>query len=986
MPAKGTLALLAGAALLLTLSDAALAPAPAWAAPRSRTVPPPAFLRTARVSRIGAWPAKAPVVATIVLKPRHPAALAAAAAAASVGGSGHPLDAAQIQKRFGPTPATVRTLSAALRRHGFAVARRGWTLTVKGSAQAWSSMLSTRLGRYRWDGYVFRARSAAMLEPAWLASAITGITGLTDFVPPPAPPLAAGRVGRPVLAAPVPAAAGASAPVTASSGGFTVTMAIPGGTSKETGLPMHAVFETTLDGQPDTTGGISWKQGVEASDVNWLYGALDGLPGGYNVMRLESSGALTTSVNVTVYAALQSDGYPVPGTPSVTFALPTVTWTGPKSVQALSAAQVDGLYGASALAAQSAGTASVGLVEAEPESSAMAAALADFTLQNHLAPATVSVVNVTTGSPPSGGWGQEENMDLQVAEAAAPGSHLTVYSDPTFDLGALLSLVESDPTVPVLSMSFGAVGGYSSLVPLIESLNAEGVTVVASAGDFGSMGTASSGSPPNIMAPAVDEPAALPDVTGVGGTAVAVASGTSAAAATVAWGGVYLSALAPDAQAAMLNDRVATGGGFTATQPVPSWQTPFVAASSGRGVPDVAFLANPNVSGLEIVGRSAGLEIAGGTSQGAPLLAGFLADIAAAHGAGLGNINPLLYGLAAADPGAFTQAPSGDNGAYTITASDGAAGTWNPLTGLGSPNMQAVLNAVAHGLPPAVSLALPSGAAVGTPVTIGAASQRVADATYQFWVEEPTDGVWFASGPYSSVPSFSFDPAVPGRYPVVVYARPSGSAAAPIQAEGFVTVTSSTPMVSALTVTSPVQGAVQPAGSSVQFTATAVDPLGTALYQFWVRGPSGVWRIAQNYSTVPTFTLQNLAPGSYAVSVYALDKSQVAAQAWTDAYNFATVVNVASRVTLAAPPSAVAGATVTAVAASSGLTDPVYQFWVEDPDGSWLQSGPYSATATYQFTPSVTGTYHVVVYAKDPIALNNAHFAVTSETTVSVVG
>lgn len=983
-------------ALGLALVGVALgwgAPAAATATPPVR-IPAPAFLHSVRA--LAAWPPTAPVTATIVLAPRHPGALAAAALARSTPGNPRYrqwLSPERVWSQYGPTPQMIATATARLRHDGFLVhqSHDAWTLSATAPAAGWEKLFGTRLGRYTWHGHTFRGRSTAATVPPTLAGLVTGVTGLTNFAPPVGTWGIAAKSGRPTaLATAQPAsamhAATTGTTMTQSSGGLTVTLQILGSLTKPTGLPMHWLFQSSLDGTPDTAGGISWRQGVGASDPNWVYGALDHLTGGYSVMRLLASTPLTTSVQITVYGALQSDGYPVAGTPSVTFSIPQIAWTGSATGSSLSAQQINGIYGAAGLAGHTPVPPAVGLVEAEPESASMAAALSTFATTNSVAAPTVSTVTVTTGSPPSSGWGIEENLDLQAATAAAPGAAITVYSDPQFDLGTLLQMVATSPRVSALSMSFGGTGADQSLVPLVQAVNVEGVTVIASAGDFGSLGSPSTTNPPTVGPPAVSHPANLPDITAVGGTDMAVATGTSRAAATVAWGGTYLTVLPAEAQAEVLGDRTATGGGYSTTEPAPSWQVSFLGGQTGRGVPDIALLANPNVSGLAIIGRSGQSEVGGGTSQGAPLLAGWIADIAAQQGKGLGNVNPLLYGLAAASPASFVQSPSGANGAYAIGTTDGQPGTWNPVTGLGSPLMAAVASAAATGLPATASLTLPSGALFGTAATVSATSLRIGNPTYQFWVQEPQNGVWFSSGAFSSSPRYTFTPPVPGTYPVVVYVRPAGSGTTAATAQGTLSVTTSSPMVSGLSVSSSVSGGVEPPGASVMFTAQAVDPNGTALYQFWVRGPSGTWQVQQNYSTRNTFALTNLAPGSYAVSAYALDQTQETLHAWAQAYNYATVVNVASSVTLTAPSAGVTGNPVAVQAQATAITDPVYQYWVESPAGAWSQSGPYSTATTYAFTPSAAGTYRVVVYAKDPVALNTAAFAVTATATVTVGG
>ncbi len=982
-------------AATLALGFALVAPVLGWggaaAAAQAVRIPAPAFLRTVRP--LAAWPAAAPVTATIVLAPRHPRALAASALARSTPGNPHYrqwLAPGRVWRQYGPAPQAIATVSQRLRQQGFLVhaGRDAWTLSATAPTAVWETFFEMRLDRYAWHGRIFRGRATPAAVPPSLAGLVTGITGLTNFAPAAGIPGPSQELGHPsplATAQPSPAASAGST-MTESSGGLTVTLQIPGSISKPTGLPMHWVFQSSLDGTPDTSGGISTRQGVAASDTNWLYGALNHLAGGYTVMRLQADAPLTTSIQVTVYGALQSDGDPVAGAPSVTFSLPQVGWTGAATVQGLSAQQVDGLYGASGLIGHAAAPPSLGLVEAEPESSSMAAALSAFAAANNTAAPTVSTVTVTTGSPPSAGWGVEENLDLQAAAAAAPGAAITVYSDPQFDLGTLLQMVAASPRVSTLSMSFGGSGSDQSLMPLIQAANAEGVTVIASAGDYGSLGSPSTTNPPPVGPPAVSHPANLPGVTAVGGTTVAVAAGTSSASATVAWGGTYLAMLPAQAQAEALTARVATGGGYSTTEPAPSWQFPFLAGQTGRGVPDIALLANPNVSGLAFIGRSGEAEVGGGTSQGAPLLAGWVADIAAQQGHGLGNLNPLLYGLAAASPLSFTQAPSGANGAYTIGATDGKPGTWNPVTGLGSPVMAAVASAAATGLPPSASLTLPSGAVFGTAATVSATSLRVADPTYQFWVQEPQNGVWLSSGTFSSSARYAFAPPVPGTYAVVAFVRPAGSTNVAATARGTFSVTTSSPMVSGLSVSSSAIGGVEPPGTTVTFTAQAVDPNGNPVYQFWVRGPSGTWQVQENYSTRDTFALANLQPGSYAVSAYALDQTQERLNAWSQAYNYATVVNVGSTLALSAPSGGTVGAPVALSAQAAFITDPVYQFWVESPSGTWSQSGPYATASFFTFTPSAAGTYRVVAYAKDPYAPSTAAFAIAAQATVPVGG
>ncbi|NLI12311.1 MAG: M6 family metalloprotease domain-containing protein, partial [Peptococcaceae bacterium] len=67
-----------------------------------------------------------------------------------------------------------------------------------------------------------------------------------------------------------------------------------------------------------------------------------------------------------------------------------------------------------------------------------------------------------------------------------------------------------------------------------------------------------------------------------------------------------------------------------------------------------------------------------------------------------------------------------------------------------------------------------------------------------------------------------------------------------------------------------------------------------------------------------------------------------------------------------------AGTAVTFTATATGSSNPVYQFWYEDPSGNWHDSGAYSSSNTFQLTNPVSGTYMVVAYAMDASLTDSA--------------
>jgi kumamolisin len=79
--------------------------------------------------------------------------------------------------------------------------------------------------------------------------------------------------------------------------------------------------------------------------------------------------------------------------------------------------------------------------------------------------------------------------------------------------------------------------------------------------------------------------------------------------------------------------------------------------------------------------------VIGGTSIAAPQWSGFMALVGEARGGkAVGYLNPLIYGIPAADQNKyFNDVTSGSNGAYT------AAQGWDAVTGFGSMNASNLL-------------------------------------------------------------------------------------------------------------------------------------------------------------------------------------------------------------------------------------------------------------------------------------------------------
>jgi kumamolisin len=269
------------------------------------------------------------------------------------------------------------------------------------------------------------------------------------------------------------------------------------------------------------------------------------------------------------------------------------------------------------------------------------------------------------GKDPSGADG-EVLLDIEVAGALCPGADLLVYFAPNTDAGfvdAVSDAAHATPTPTSLSISWGqnedqwTAQARTALDDAFVDAAALGITVTVAAGDNGSADGATDGRDH------ADFPASSPHVLACGGTSLH-ANGTSVSSETV-W-----------------NDGSgggATGGGVSDVFALPAWQAKSnvpapTAKAGGRGVPDVAAVADPQTGYRVLVdGKQA---VYGGTSAVAPLWAALAARLAQATGAPLGLLNPVLYSAT----GGFRDVISGDNGSFS------AKKGWDACTGLGTPD------------------------------------------------------------------------------------------------------------------------------------------------------------------------------------------------------------------------------------------------------------------------------------------------------------
>jgi len=256
----------------------------------------------------------------------------------------------------------------------------------------------------------------------------------------------------------------------------------------------------------------------------------------------------------------------------------------------------------------------------------------------------------------------EWDIDSQDIQAMAGGqlAQLVFYAahslaDP--DLTQTFNQIVTDDSVAIVNVSLGECesvaasdGSMAADDQIFALAVAQGQTLSVASGDSGAP---ECGNPPGTAAGA-SYPASSPYVIAVGGTTLATGAAGSYAGETV-W--------------------VDAGGSPSLYEPEPAWQSGVVAGGF-RGVPDLAFDADPNSGAIVVV--TGQLQQWGGTSLASPIFVGAWARIQTANGARLGFPAAWLYGRGASGAAALHDVLSGSNGGY------GAAVGWDYASGFGS--------------------------------------------------------------------------------------------------------------------------------------------------------------------------------------------------------------------------------------------------------------------------------------------------------------
>lgn len=323
---------------------------------------------------------------------------------------------------------------------------------------------------------------------------------------------------------------------------------------------------------------------------------------------------------------------------------------------------------------------------------------------------TINVFSPFSAPSTDPGYYTETALDIEIAHAIAPDATIDLVLanlDTATDYGQLMSLAlqatqyaVQNNLGEVISQSFG-VGESCVSASYVQAeqqvfaqARAEGITVLASSGDYGADVISCSGNEV-ALEQGVNLPAADPLVTAVGGTTLNADVNTGQYVGETAWSG--------DGNIALFG---ATSGGVSTLFPAPDYQNG-ITGQANRAIPDVSFDADPNTGVPIVFSQNGGLYIVpvGGTSVGSPAWAAIVVLANQVAGHRLGFLNNALYAISSGKnyASSFHDITTGNNivegidfnGNLTPATGYNAGPGWDAVTGIGTPIMQNLTKSLA---------------------------------------------------------------------------------------------------------------------------------------------------------------------------------------------------------------------------------------------------------------------------------------------------
>jgi hypothetical protein len=252
----------------------------------------------------------------------------------------------------------------------------------------------------------------------------------------------------------------------------------------------------------------------------------------------------------------------------------------------------------------------------------------------------------------------------------------------------------------------------------------------------------------------------------------------------------------------------------------------------------------------------------------------------------------------------------------------------------------------------------------GSAIDFTSSSGGCLNPTYEYWVGDPK-GRWTLKRPFSGQTTWTWNTSglAPGAYDVHVWANNSADSTTTWEAYASSTVTLTGCTSATLIPTSP----TAPAGTTATATATSAGCLNPR-YEFWVMYPNGTWHLAQGFgSATLSWNTSGLAAGTYVLHVWA---NQLGAPTTKWESVGSATITLTGCISAAITPlsgSATAGTPITFGASSIGCPTPVYEPWLQYPDGTWHLMQPFSSSSawTWSSTGFPKGNYGLHVWANN---------------------
>jgi Putative Ig domain/Glucodextranase, domain B len=368
-----------------------------------------------------------------------------------------------------------------------------------------------------------------------------------------------------------------------------------------------------------------------------------------------------------------------------------------------------------------------------------------------------------------------------------------------------------------------------------------------------------------------------------------------------------------------------------------------------------------------------------------------LAGTATDSGVGGNGITSVTVNGTAAMGGATTGSNTANwNRAVTLAA---GANTFTIVATDGAGNARTTAITITHAISAVTSVALtPSLAsprATGTAITFAAGgSGGVGPLQYKFFVQQGNGSAQVVRD-WSTTATYTWTPTTAASYTVLVWARSAGVTTDAAQA--FAQTNYIITGALAATAITPNLPSPQNMGTTVTFTAASTGGTTPHSYRWWVFS-GGMWTLARDWSTSPSFSWTPSAGGNYQIGIWVRDATTTAD---TSAVNLAIpyVVNSAPP---AAPPVATGisadlasprtvGTSVTFTAGATGGTAPYsYKWWLYS-GGTWTLARDWSTSPTFSWTPTAAGNYQIGIWIRNANTTANTN-AVNFAIPYSVTG